>query len=624
MASNPNEAIFDAETRHAIYLDRFGGGVARRMVRLLLGAERDIIGKLRDLPDGPSRGQQAELLRTVRARITELTTEFRDAMTEELLDLAGYEADFTQDMFASAYEGLDVGFQRVPLANVRAASMSRPFQGIHLRWAKPEEHASELIRRNFRAAQGEIERGFIEGESIRAITARIRPLIEVKAARDVETIAITAVKHIGSVARQEFHALNPGVIAEERWNAVLDGRTSMVCFPAETQVTPAGEVLKTFRRWFEGDLVTITTAAGHKISATPNHPVLTTRGWLAIDEIKPADKVLNAVPVKFGSLVVGQDVSVPSSIGAIFDALNEPSLSDVFVRGSTKADFHGDGMGEDHEVNVAIVKGDLWGRIEARINEGVKNTLFSGCHVGALLPGAGILPELLGCNDLIDVASQRDAFPLEGGVEPGLGTVARDGLEDLSGGDSFSMEPKGHFSIFADELVGDAFGKCGSYTSLLEEGSDCRGGGPILSSDARSGLAVRILSDDVIAVSRKNAACHVYNLETTLGYYIAGGLIVKNCRSRDGKVYEVGKGPQPPAHPRCRSTRVGIDTDYPPPTKRTYDQWLRAQSAEVQDDILGKGKADLFRGGVTLDRFFDERRGKEYSVAELREMDARR
>ena len=172
--------------------------------------------------------------------------------------------------------------------------------------------------------QGEIERGFIEGESISAINARIRPLIEVKAARDVETISITAVKHISSVARQEFHALNPGVIDSERWNAVLDGRTSEI------------------------------------------------------------------------------------------------------------------------------------------------------------------------------------------------------------------------------------------------------------------------------------------------------------CRSRDGKSYPVGQGPQPPAHPRCRSTRVGIDTDYPPPTKRTYDQWLRAQSDEVQDEILGKGKADLFRGGLTLDRFFDERRGREYTVAELREMDARR
>ncbi|SEU03094.1 phage minor head protein [Paracoccus homiensis] len=324
MATNPNEAIYDAETRHAIYLDRYGGGVARRMVKLLLSAEKDIIGKLRDLPDGPTKTQQAELLKTVRARISDLVTDFRDQMTDELLELADYEAEFTDDMFAGAYADLDATFQTVPLANVRAAAMSKPFQGIHLRWAKPADHASELIKRNFKAAQGEIERGFIEGESIPTITARIRPLIEVKAARDVETISITAVKHISAAARQEWHKQNPGVIDTERWNAVLDGRTSDI------------------------------------------------------------------------------------------------------------------------------------------------------------------------------------------------------------------------------------------------------------------------------------------------------------CRSRDGKTYEVGQGPQPPAHPRCRSNRVSIDPDYPPPRKRTYDQWLRDQSEEVQDDILGKAKADLFRDGLTLDRFFDERRGREYTVAELRAMDKRR
>lgn len=240
MATNPNEEIFDAETRHAIYLERFGRGIARRMVKLLLDAEKDIIGKLRDMPDGPTKTQQAALLRTVRARISDLTTDFRDQMTAELLEAADYEAEFTDKLFADGYEGFGASFQAVPLENVRAAVMSRPFQGIHLRWANPGEHASELVRRNFRAMQGEIERGFIEGESISAINARIRPLIEVKAARDVETISITAVKHISSVARQEFHALNPGVIASERWNSTLDGRT---CFPAGTAVqTPNGAV----------------------------------------------------------------------------------------------------------------------------------------------------------------------------------------------------------------------------------------------------------------------------------------------------------------------------------------------------------------------------------------------
>lgn len=110
------------------------------------------------------------------------------------------------------------------------------------------------------------------------------------------------------------------------------------------------------------------------------------------------------------------------------------------------------------------------------------------------------------------------------------------------------------------------------------------------------------------------------------------------CRARDGKVYEPGKGPRPPAHWRCRSTTtpvtksfrdLGIDLDEVPagtrasmdgqvPADLTYGGWLARQPAAVQDDILGATKGKLFRdGGLTVDRFVD-RAGREYTLDELK------
>ncbi len=147
------------------------------------------------------------------------------------------------------------------------------------------------------------------------------------------------------------------------------------------------------------------------------------------------------------------------------------------------------------------------------------------------------------------------------------------------------------------------------------------------------------------------------------------------CQSRDGEVYLVNKGPRPPAHPNCRSTVIPIldgeeilgdrptvrdtrtrqqrETDFRQeaedlagedwkkmspaqrnaaikarrnkwsdenigqvPSSVTYQTWLKGQSAEFQDEVLGKGKADLFRKGLTLDKFVDER-GHPYSLARL-------
>ena len=112
------------------------------------------------------------------------------------------------------------------------------------------------------------------------------------------------------------------------------------------------------------------------------------------------------------------------------------------------------------------------------------------------------------------------------------------------------------------------------------------------------------------------------------------------CQARDGKVYDVDKGPRPPAHPNCRSTMVpvvkswqemGINLAEAPegtrasmdgqvPRSTTYETWLKKQPANFQDDVLGRTKGQLFRkGGLTLDRFVDEKAGRAYTLEELRQ-----
>lgn len=66
------------------------------------------------------------------------------------------------------------------------------------------------------------------------------------------------------------------------------------------------------------------------------------------------------------------------------------------------------------------------------------------------------------------------------------------------------------------------------------------------------------------------------------------------CKSRNGKVYRYGEGPLPPAHINCRSSVapfVGND-DSPP---ETFYSWLVKQPAAVQNEILGKSKAQALR-----------------------------
>jgi SPP1 gp7 family putative phage head morphogenesis protein len=115
------------------------------------------------------------------------------------------------------------------------------------------------------------------------------------------------------------------------------------------------------------------------------------------------------------------------------------------------------------------------------------------------------------------------------------------------------------------------------------------------------------------------------------------------CAGRDGTIYKDNdKNPKPPAHFNCRSTityvvkpefDLGADIEGERPAigpngeitqvkdSTSYAQWLRRQPAAFQDEVLGPGRADLFRKGtLPLSRFVDEN-GRELTLAELRDLD---
>ena len=114
------------------------------------------------------------------------------------------------------------------------------------------------------------------------------------------------------------------------------------------------------------------------------------------------------------------------------------------------------------------------------------------------------------------------------------------------------------------------------------------------------------------------------------------------CASLDGQIFPVGKGPIPPIHWNCRSTRVGVvkswkelgidlpesavstraSLDGQVPEDMTYSKWLRGRSAEFQDDVLGAARGKLFRANkIELDRFVD-RNGRMMTLDQLRKKNA--
>jgi len=114
------------------------------------------------------------------------------------------------------------------------------------------------------------------------------------------------------------------------------------------------------------------------------------------------------------------------------------------------------------------------------------------------------------------------------------------------------------------------------------------------------------------------------------------------CASLDGRVFKIGQGPRPPLHMRCRSTTVPITKSWQElgfnfkdlnegqrasmnglvPERLNYRQWLAGQSKKVQNQVLGKSRAAIFRADPrnpdqAFDRFVDDN-FKSVSLADIK------
>lgn len=177
------------------------------------------------------------------------------------------------------------------------------------------------------------------------------------------------------------------------------------------------------------------------------------------------------------------------------------------------------------------------------------------------------------------------------------------------------------------------------------------------------GTAAQNFTDGVLAVSNRNAAAVVQtaiqhvattarmetlkaNSDVVLGYRWVSTLDRKTsqqCKGLDGRVFEVGKGPLPPAHINCRSTTtgttrlsemfskgatrasVGDSGGAQVPADENYYQWLSTQPADFQDAAIGPVRGKLFRdGGLTPEKFAKlqlDSKFKPLTLAQLKEIE---
>ena len=316
------------------------------------------------------------------------------------------------------------------------------------------------------------------------------------------------------------------------------------CFVGETNVASDSEIVRSYEHEYSGELITVKTASGVNFTCTPNHPILTTFGWIPAARLHKGDDLL--VTSVSDNLVFsnGNINQADSAIETIHKTLSEFGIVDKIPMGNFN--FHGDIPTSN--VEVVSKKRLLRGCFDTGISEGFDELMFKSAnpfvtrkrHFVASLRGIYI-------SALRFMSRRRKALSLFG---RSLRHSDKHGFRTVAGCDS----------CVSEYTINDLPAMTNIRSKLL------------------NGLSGKVFVDNIVAVDRKSSGsfCHVYNLQTENGYYFVGNSIPQNRCSDNGNYAAIAKN--------CRCTLLAWVAGYEHDTMREsddvddFDEWLEGHS----------------------------------------------
>lgn len=481
--------------------------------------------------------------------------------------------DLGQQMAGDAlkYVGVQSTFTTVPVGAVR--NQAERFRERLVNYSDQQASSISAV----------VEQGLIQGWGTRKIEGQLRGL-GVSFKSNAETVARTeTLSAYNGAARSRYEQAG---VAYIQWIATPAEGTCSLCYARNTKVwkiteapsIPAhprclpGDTLifsptiqGSASRQYTGQIVTIQTTSGKKLTATPNHPVFTDNGWIPLNQITEGDYVFSSIGAEDAVRLISPDnYQRPALISEVVRSFRESTgVGSVSMKVSPEY-FHGDGEGSD--VCVVSTNGLLR-------NDGYTETLepFSHQHfirrlvraLELLSPGLSAflsprqrpsLHSLMSVFNLPSPGGRIHSAPLNSlslrlasdvhtsisQYQPDSGSLDAICLCESVFGLPLNISDNNqvpYISIGSTNsgFTGPVFEKLNLllsalYSPPLNFAKQPLTVQPELSSSSLNRLSGKVKRDRVVNVRVSHFEGTVYNIETQTGWYFANSILTHNCR----------------------------------------------------------------------------------------------
>lgn len=291
-----------------------------------------------------------------------------------------------------------------------------------------------------------------------------------------------------------------------------DGEAGNVihCVPGDTLVE--GRVLVALRARYAGQVVELETRHGRRLRVTPNHPVLTDRGFVPAHALREGDHVVcHGGDVHPGGIARPTLHEPGAGVQELHDQQAPARIEDVFrafaQAGSLRlapvlGDLDGDARRFQGEIEVVAADGELLRDLHASFAQRAREVVLEGTSLHAASGAGGGVPFALGLG--LALAAHR---------VPRLRELPGDGHRAGAPGRAVRIGASSQLDVSRYEAAGERRAADSALARELQE--------------AGAGL---VSLDQVAQVRCVDFLGHVYDLQTELGWFTAGNITTRNCR----------------------------------------------------------------------------------------------
>lgn len=238
-----NQALLEAQVRHAVYLQRRGAGMANDVIPMVERIIDQVVGRVASTPDQVAR--QRTLLLELRSILSAAYAEVGEATIQHALDLAEYEVDYQAGALGKY---ATASFAKPAIEQVLSLVENDPMDIEPGRQMTIRQALEQFGDAKARQITQTISDGIVQQQTnaeIAQALGELKPLHR----RQVDALVRTVANGAADTAKRELYRENADILKGERWTSTLDGRTSAVCRARDGELYPVGHGPRTPAHW---------------------------------------------------------------------------------------------------------------------------------------------------------------------------------------------------------------------------------------------------------------------------------------------------------------------------------------------------------------------------------------